>query len=293
MSVRVPLLLGAALVGLAAPGLAEARELVYGGKLLLTRGVTQVEGAGGGGLSTWALITGNETDSGVGASVFATHLDLPDYDFDAIGVAVGLFDRVELSYAHQEFDTGSTGAALGLGAGFTFKQDVYGAKFRLFGDAVYDQDTWLPQVAIGLQWKHNDQGGIVRAIGGRHDDGVDFYAAATKIMLKQSLVLNATARYTNANQFGILGFGGDREQQRTLQFEGSAGYMATDRLLVGVEYRTRPDNLGFAKEEDSADAFAAYAITHNVTLTAAYVDLGSIATFDDQHGLYISLQAGF
>jgi hypothetical protein len=28
-------------------------------------------------------------------------------------------------------------------------------------------------------------------------------------------------------------------------------------------------------------------------VTAAYVDLGSIASFDDQRGLYLSLQAAF
>ncbi len=62
-------------------------------------------------------------------------------------MTLGLFDRVELSLARQDFDTGVTGAKLGLGEGFTFKQTVAGVKVRLIGDAVYDQDTWLPQVA--------------------------------------------------------------------------------------------------------------------------------------------------
>ena len=33
-----------------------------GGKLLLTGGVTQIEGAGGGGLTPWALIGGYGSD---------------------------------------------------------------------------------------------------------------------------------------------------------------------------------------------------------------------------------------
>ncbi len=290
---RARLLVGSLLASLAAPNWAHAHEIVYGGKLPLTRGVSQVEGAGGAGLSSWSLITGNETEDGIGGSAFATHLELPNYHFDAVGVGVGLFDRVELSYAHQWFDTGHTGALLGLGQGFTFEQDVVGAKLRLTGDAIYDQDRWLPQIAVGVQLKHNNQSAIVHAIGARHADGVDFYASATKVMLAHSLLLNATVRYTDANQFGILGFGGDREHGRTIQLEASAGYMVTDRLLVGAEYRTRPDNLGFAHEDDAFDAYAALALTHNVTLTAAYVDLGSVATFRDQHGLYLSLQAGF
>ncbi len=40
---------------------AGAAELRGGGKLLLTRGVSAVEGAAGGGLASWALIGGNAT----------------------------------------------------------------------------------------------------------------------------------------------------------------------------------------------------------------------------------------
>ena len=55
----------------------------------------------------------------------------------------------------------------------------------------------------------------------------------------------------------------------------------------------KPDNLRFAREDDAYDLFAAWAVTRNVTLTAAYVDLGSIATSRKQRGLFASLQAGF
>ena len=48
------------------------------------------------------------------------------------GAAVGIADRLELSYQHQWFDTGGAGARLGLGRGYTFEQDVFGAKLRLF-----------------------------------------------------------------------------------------------------------------------------------------------------------------
>ena len=48
-----------------------------------------------------------------------------------------------------------------------------------------------------------------------------------------------------------------------------------------------------ASEDDWFDFFAAYAFNDHVTLTAAYADLGSIATLEDQRGLYLSLQLGF
>ncbi len=283
-----------ALILLSAGNEAEARRpMVFGGKLPLTRGVTSVEGGAGAGLATWALIAGNETEDGVGGAAFYTAIPLSDYDFSAYGVSIGLFDRVELSIARQEFDTGETGAALGLGEGFTFQQDVIGLKVRVAGDALYDQDRWLPQIAVGVQYKQAEHAALLSALGAREDSDVDIYVSATKILLGRSLVLNATARATRGNQFGLLGFGGDDESGRSLQWEVSGAYLVTDRLLLGAEYRSRPDNLGFADEQDGFDVFAAFAVTDTVSLVGGYVDLGSIATFDDQSGAYLSLQLGF
>ena len=286
-----------AVMALATPAAAQVGDWIpesrSGGKLLLTGGVSTIEGSGGGGLSTWAVTTGYGAGDGIGANVHATWVDLPDYQFRSAGVAVGLWDRVELSYAQQEFDTGATGALLGLGSGFTFTQDVYGMKVRLFGDAVYDADTWMPQVAVGVQHKVNDQGAIITAVGGEDDEGTDFYVAATKLFLAESLLVNGTLRWTEANQTGLLGFGGDAEGDPSLQFEGSVGWLLSPNLVIGAEYRTKPDNLGFAEEHDWMDVYAAWALNKHLSVTAAYVDLGSIATFEDQRGLYLSLQAGF
>lgn len=211
----------------------------------------------------------------------------------AAGAAVGFFDRVEVSYARQQFDTGSTGPVLGLRDGFTFEQDVISAKVRIAGSAVYDQDRMLPQMAIGFQYKKNNQAGVLHAVGAKKDKSVDYFASATKVLLAQSLLLNATVRYTEANQTGLLGFGGDRNDNYSLQTEFTAAYMVTKRFLVGAEYRSKPDNLGFAKENDAVDVFAAYAFTPRLTATMAYVDLGDIATRRNQRGAYFSLQVGF
>ena len=67
------------------------------GRLLATGGVSTIEGAGGGGLSTWALITGYGTDSQIGANVHYTGAKTRDYSLQSGGVAIGLYDRVELS----------------------------------------------------------------------------------------------------------------------------------------------------------------------------------------------------
>lgn len=283
-------ILAAALSLAAAP--ASANELRPEGKLLLTGGVTTVEGSAGGGLASWAVITGYGTRDGVGANVHATTVELPDYQFRAYGASLGLFDRVEVSYTRQAFDTRGTGAKLGLGKGFTFQQDVVGAKVRVLGDAVYHQDTWVPQVAVGVQYKNAGKAAVIGLLGGQDDDGVDLYVAATKVLLAESLVVNGTLRATKSNQTGLLGFGGPGDDDYTLQFEGSAGVLLSKRLLVGAEYRTKPNRLGL-KEDDWFDVFAAYAVNKNLSVTAAYADLGTIATFEGQRGLYLSLQAGF
>lgn len=260
-----------------------------GGKLLLTRGISSLEGAGGGALTPWALITGNETDRGIGASGHYSYVTLEDFDIESLGGAVGFYDRFEVSYSRMTFDTREAGAALGLGEGFEFAQDIWGAKLRLAGDAVYGQDTWMPQVAVGAQFKRSKRDGLVQALGADQHEGVDVYASATKLFLAESLLANATLRYTKAHQTGLLGFG----EEASVQPEVSLGYMLSRRLIVGGEYRFKPDELAFATEDNFFDVFGAYAVNSNLTLTAGYADLGSVALFDKQRGLYLSAQIGF
>jgi hypothetical protein len=263
------------------------------GRLLATAGVSAVEGAAGGGLAPWAVIAGYGTRDAVGGNLHATYIGLGDFGLTTAGASIGLYDRLELSYAHEWFDTRDAGGRLGLGDGYNFEMDVVGAKLRLLGDVVYDQATWLPEISIGTQFKATDSHAILHAIGARSADGIDFYIAATKLFLAESLLVNATVRATEANQFGLLGFGGDRDRGYSAEFEGSAALLLTRRLAIGAELRTKPDNLGFAHESTAYDAFAAYFVTKNMSLTLAFVDLGPIARQGEQNGFYLSLQTGF
>lgn len=263
------------------------------GKLLLTGGVSQVEGSAGGGLTPWAVIGGYGTRDQIGGNVFYTRVNTGDYHLDSFGALVGFYDRVELSVSRQKFNTESVGGLLGLGNGFTFTQDTFGVKVKIAGDAVLEQDSWLPQISVGAQYKKNDQAAVLAFVGAKDDSGVDFYVSATKLYLAQSLLLNGTVRFTKANQFGILGFGGDQNDSYEPQFEGSAAFLVNRNLAIGAEYRTKPDNLGIADEDDAWDVFVAWAPYKNVSLTVAYVDLGNIVIRDDQRGVYASLQVGF
>ena len=176
-------------------------------------------------------------------------------------------------------------------------------KVKLVGDAVYEQDNWLPQIAVGAMYKDNK--GIkglgalgvtnVTQLGAKDDKGYDYYVAATKILLEQSLLLNLTLRATEANQMGLLGFGGDQGDSRKIMPEVSAAYLINRHLAVGAEYRRKPHNLGVDPEKAYYDAFVAWFPTKHVSVTAAYANLGKITIFNPktQRGLYLSVQTGF
>ena len=284
--------LGALVIALS-PQPVAAEDLVWfeDDKLVLTNGVTALEGSSGGGIATWSTIAGRESDRGIGISGHVTLVELPDYGWQSHGIAIGYRNRIELSYARQNFDTRDVGAALGIGQGYMLNQDVYGAKLRLFGDLVYG-DPLIPQVSVGVQHKRNLDEPIAAAVGAASDGGTDVTVSATKLFLSHSLLLNATARLTEANEGGLLGFGSLADDSHSLQFEGSAAYQFSRRFVAGAEFRTKPDNLGLG-EDDWLDIFAAYAITDNITLTAAYADLGTIATFEKQRGAFVSAQLAF
>lgn len=269
------------------------------GKLPLTAGFTDVDGAGGAGLVPWALITGYGTEDSWGANAHYTAVPLRDFRLSSYGVAVGALDRFEVSATQDKFD--ATGTALD---GLTVEQRIYGLKVKLTGDAVYDQDSWAPQTAIGFEYKKNsgisNAAGLVspRQLGAASDSGSDWYLSATKVFLAQSLLVDATLRYTNANEFGLLGFGGDLKRGRSLEFETTIAYIVSRTVAVGADYRQKPRNLAIDDEQAAWDAFVAWTATRNVSVVAAYVSLGSIlgaATGQTrvQNGAYLSLQVGF
>jgi Protein of unknown function (DUF3034) len=259
-----------------------------GDRLLATGGIMQIEGSGGGGLTPWALITGLGTNQEIGASAFCTRVSPQDFTLESCGAAVGVRNRLELSVDRQHFDLGTTVP------GHTISQTIVGAKVRVLGDAVVDQDRWWPQVALGAQWKHNSDFDIVpKLLGAKHADGADYYLAATKVWLAgplgRSWIADLTLRATEANQMGLLGFGGDLGGYH-LMAEGSLGVFLNDQLVLGGEYRQKPNNLSAFREQDFKDAFIVFFPVKYLSLTGAYADLGNIANKPSQHGPYVSVQ---
>ncbi len=281
------------------------------GKLLLTGGVSSVDGAAGGGLTPWATIGTYATDQATGFSAHATRVTTNDYGLNTYGLTLGSQNRWEVSLARQSFDTGITGPGLGI-PGLQLTQDILGTKWRVAGDAVLDSDHWQPQIAVGAEFKSLQSSGLdgTLSVLGAKKNGTDLYVSATKLFLAQGILVNGTLRATNANQNGLLGFGGTlggSRDQYQLMPELSVVWLANRNLAFGMEYRRMPNNLqdpGAAaglgdglRAQDWKDVFVAWAPNKTISLTLAYVDLGVIvpATTGNrtQTGAYLSAQVGF
>jgi hypothetical protein len=261
-----------------------------GDRLQWTGAVTEIEGSAGGGLVPWALIGGLETNVEVGATGFATDVSTGNFTLHTGGASIDLRDRVEVSLARQRFDAGSVVPGLTLG------QDIAGAKVRLMGDAVFAPDEFLPQISLGAQWKHTlDFDQIPRSVGAARGTDVDLYLTATKLYFAaldgRNVIVDVTLRRTRANQFGLLGFGGDGSGYSYVP-ETSVGVFLAESFLVGAEYRDKPNNLRTFQENSAEDVFLAWSPVKNLTVTAAWTNLGRIAGKDQQSGVYLSLWLG-
>lgn len=262
-----------------------------GSRLWATGGVTSIEGTAGGGLSPWALLNGYASDEEWSGTVTLSQATTDDYSLNVMGAGVTWQNRVELTFARQTLDLDTLGAALGEDE---LVQDIWGLKARLFGDVLYN--PW-GQWSVGLQYKRNREYTVPEAIGSEDDTGTDLYLGGSKLFFAaiagRNLLVNGTVRATKANQGGLLGFGGDRNDSYEAMAEASVSLFLDRRWLVGTEYRQKPDNLGFAAEDDWWDLFIAWVPDRRVSVTAAWVNLGDVATLEDQTGAYLSLQASF
>lgn len=286
------------------------------GKLVLTGGVSSIDGAAGGGLTPWAVIGTNATAGEIGVSANVSRLSTQDYGLTTYGAALGYRERVELSLAQQSFNAGPALALngiapFGVSPGQHIRMDIAGLKVRVAGDAILESDSLMPQVAVGLEYKRTHPGSIGSVLDflGTRTSGTDLYVSATKLFLAQGVLVNATLRNTNANQNGLLGFGsaGPGRNSRSWQPEVSVALLLRNSLAVGAEYRRMPNNLealgraaglGAAlRADDWKDVFLAWAPSKNLSLTLAYVQLGrivpGITDNRKQSGAYLSAQVAF
>lgn len=264
-----------------------------GSRLWGTGGVTSIEGSAGGGLSPWATLAGYASDQEWGGTVALSRANTQDYTLNVQGAALNWRNRLEVSFARQELTMDTLAFTLPFSE-TDLTQDVFGIKARLAGDLIYSP---YGQWSLGAQHKRHRVAKIPSAVGGDEDSGTDVYLSASKLFLARPLgrntVVNATLRATRANQGGLLGFGGNRNDNHELMAEASAGVFLRRDWVVGGEYRQKPDNLGFANEDDWWDLYVAWVPDRRLSVTAAWVNLGDIAGLESQDGAYLSIEGSF
>lgn len=270
------------LVGLS---LASAAHPSPNGRILATGGAMTTEGAAGGGVVPWAMLAGYGDEGEWGGTAWLSGVEPKDFSLNAFGAAASWNNRIELSVSKQSLDINT------VVPGETLEQNIVGIKTRVYGDIIY---TRAPQISLGLLYKQNDTFDVPDAVGARDDSGVDVYLAASKLWLDgvfhRSVFVNATLRATKANQTGLLGFGGDLNDRHEIVGEFSAGVFINRRWVIGAEYRQKPDNLSFAREDDWQDVFVGWFPNKRVAVIAAWAGLGSMAGLDNQDSVYLSLQ---
>lgn len=254
-----------------------------GSRVVATGGGTTIEGSAGGGIVPWAVINGYGSSDEWSATAMATGVYVDDFSLKVIGASLSFDNRFELSVARQTFDLDTMGGELG--------QDIFGVKYKLAGELLY---TAMPQITLGAQYKRVDDFALPQAVGARSDWGLDVYIAASKVFFDavagRNLLLNGTVRATKANQTGLLGFGTQASNDYQFVLEASAAVLLTDNVALGIEYRQKPNELAFAREDDWQDVFLAWFINKHLSVVTAYANLGSIAGFADQQGWYVSVE---
>lgn len=209
--------------------------------------------------------------------------------------------RVELGYAFNRLDIGDLDTDI-MAAGLpdiqedTVELHNFNARALLLKEGDFDQ-SWMPAVTLGLHYKHNSTvddidsrlGGALDANGIEDDAGVDVSLYASKLFTStpRPFFINAGLRSTKAAHIGLLGFTDDR---KTL-FEANFGVLVLDNLVIGGEYRQKPDEYTpiptlIEKEEDWWSAFITYVVNDQMTASIAYIHMGDVLNHeaDDTYG---------
>jgi len=264
--------------------MAEATE-GSGGKIKGTGGVSSISGSGGGGLTPWATLSSYAAEDQRGGVVFATRADVDDFRMDVLGVAVNWHDRIELAYAQQDFRIKAGNVSI--------VQDRLSLRYRVAGDLIYDN---MPQITLGVEHGRLRDADIALAVGAESTSGTDYIISAARVWLNgiahRTTLLNVNLRHSRANQYGILGYGGDASDN-PVHIEAAGAVFINRSWAIGMEYRQKPDNLSALREQSARDIFIAWFPNKHFSVTAAWLDLGDIAGAADQTGYYLSLQAAF
>lgn len=223
----------------------------------------------------------------IGLAVLITPAQAQERASKAWGVS-----RIEVSMARWSFRVGDTlaGPSLAMSAASgDLTTDDPGAG-RALPEAHHD---------VGAQYRRAaDSSALKRQLGAADAGDVDIYAMATKLSLGHvvqapKLLVSVGARLTKAHPFGLAGFNGPDKDRRRLQLESGFGLMLRDSVVIGTEYRMKPDNIDVSQaanfqEEEAWDFFVAWFPWPHVNLTMGWVNQRKVAPDEDRGGFYLS-----
>jgi hypothetical protein len=112
--------------------------------------------------------------------------------------------------------------------------------------------------------------------------------------LPRPVLLDIGVRNSEAAYIGLLGFTGDRD----FLVEGNLVVFVTDRLLVGAEYRQKPNAYrpisGLVEPEDDWwSVVAAYVFNDHLTMSGGVFNFGEVLNHSDNAAIGLKFKYEF
>lgn len=242
-------------------------------------------------------------------SVSATYVKVGHKDVRALGLSWAIHERIEFGYAYERLDLGHWPQDVEKATGLHMRPrevDLHTLSLRtmVVKEGQWGQ-KWLPAITAGIHFKYNedineineDLQGTCRALGLRNNSGWDATLVASKTfvgILPKPFILSAGLRSTRAAITGFTGF----TQDRDINFEGSAAFFITDRLIFAAEYRQKRSNYDrirsvVEKEDDWWLLAFAYIFNEHLTATVGYLHAGDMLNHSDQGGVGVQVKWEF
>ncbi len=221
-----------------------------------------LQGAGGAAFNPLAYPAGQNAAEGETSPVSkpqfgAWYVNLGDVDVDwtAIGAAISVFNRLELSYGYE----------LVAPNGENIRKSNIGAKLNLVPEN-WGGKNFVPAVSAGAIWKSTSE-----VAEGSDDSALDFYLVATKLItqLPRPVLLSAGVLNTKEQVTGVFGYNDDSDTT----FFANIDVLPTSFLALGAEFKQGAEYSNF-KNENYYDLHAAWFANANLTLIGAYVNAG-------------------
>ncbi|MEI6972622.1 MAG: DUF3034 family protein [bacterium] len=206
------------------------------------------------------------------------HLNESDINWNAIGGAVSLFDRLELSYGYE---------AIAISGGPSIDKNNIGAKLNLVPENAGGYG-FVPALSVGTIWKQTSK----VLVPGADDKAFDFYLVATKLITQTPLPVLVSGGLLSSKEYvtGVAGFDSDSKITGFANVEVILPY----GLALGGEFKQGEKYATF-ENANYWDVSLAWMATKNLTLAVAYVDTGKnqASPFGLGSGTVLSAQYAF